>query len=208
MMRPRERWTARLFTAVIPICLLLAVGCGKKNQQTAENPNAPAPAESANAKTSPAPNLTDANIAAIVVAANNVDINNGEVAKTKASTPAVKQFAQMMIKDHGSVNQKAKALVAKLGIQPEENDASRKLVEDGDHKRADMQTKTGMDFDKFYIDDEVDYHQAVLDKIDKDLIPSAQNPQLKSLLETVRPAVAQHLEHAKQIQSELKNAKT
>jgi putative membrane protein len=52
---------------------------------------------------------------------------------------------------------------------------------------------------------EVEYHQAVLDALDQTLIPSAQNAELKTLLQGVRPAIAAHLERAKQLQSTLGN---
>ena len=61
----------------------------------------------------------------------------------------------------------------------------------------------GAAFDKAYIDNEVAYHQAVLDALDKTLIPSAKNEELKALLVKVRPAFVAHLEHAKKIQSSL-----
>jgi putative membrane protein len=50
----------------------------------------------------------------------------------------------------------------------------------------------------------VTYHQSVLDAIDKTLIPSAKNKELKALLVKVRPAFVAHLEHAKQLQGSLK----
>jgi len=61
----------------------------------------------------------------------------------------------------------------------------------------------GHGFDKAYIDHEVAYHQAVIDAMDKTLIPSAQNAELKALLVKVRPAFIAHLDHAKQVQAEL-----
>ena len=62
----------------------------------------------------------------------------------------------------------------------------------------------GKEFDKAYVDNEVTYHQTVLDAIDKTLIPSARNEELKALIVKVRPAFAEHLEHAKHLQSTLK----
>jgi putative membrane protein len=61
----------------------------------------------------------------------------------------------------------------------------------------------GAAFDKAYIDNEVTYHQAVIDAIDKTLIPSAHNAELKALLVKVRPAFVAHMEHTKMIQSSL-----
>ncbi|MGZ5232685.1 MAG: DUF4142 domain-containing protein, partial [Burkholderiales bacterium] len=61
----------------------------------------------------------------------------------------------------------------------------------------------GAEFDKAYVDNEVTYHQSVLDALDKTLIPSAKNEELKSLLVKVRPAFVAHLDHAKHIQASL-----
>jgi putative membrane protein len=62
---------------------------------------------------------------------------------------------------------------------------------------------SGAAFDKAYIDHEVAYHQQVLDAVDKTLIPSATNAELKALLEKVRPAFVAHLTHAKELQASL-----
>ena len=62
---------------------------------------------------------------------------------------------------------------------------------------------SGAAFDKAYIDYEVVYHQQVLDAIDKTLVPSASNAELKALIVKVRPAFVAHLEHAKSLQASL-----
>jgi putative membrane protein len=61
----------------------------------------------------------------------------------------------------------------------------------------------GAAFDKAYVDHEVVYHQQVIDAIDKTLIPSAQNAELKALLVKVRPAFIAHLDHAKHLQASM-----
>jgi putative membrane protein len=65
-----------------------------------------------------------------------------------------------------------------------------------------LKTLSGAAFDKAYIDHEVAYHEAVLNALDKTLIPSAKNAELKALLVKVRPAFVAHLDMAKQIQAE------
>ena len=146
---------------------------------------------------------TDPQIAAIVVTANQVDIDAGKLAKSKAGSNAVKEFAELMIKDHGAVNQSATELVQKLHVNPESSATSRSLQKDGDQNLATLQGLSGKAFDRAYVDHEVAYHQAVLDAVDKTLIPSASNAQLKALLVKVRPAFVAHLEHAKQLQASL-----
>lgn len=146
---------------------------------------------------------TDPQIAAIVVTANKVDVEAGELAKSKATSPEVKAFAQTMITDHTGVNKSATELVHKLHVTPEPNATSRSLQQGGDQNLAQLQKLSGAAFDKAYVDHEVAYHQAVLDAVDKTLIPSAQNAELKALLVKVRPAFVAHLEHAKTLQASL-----
>ena len=145
----------------------------------------------------------DAQIAAIVVAANQVDINAGELAKSKASNKEVKAFAQRMITDHTGVNKSAVDLVTKLKVKPEENETSKSLKLGGADTIKRLKGLKGKEFDKAYVDNEVSYHQTVLDALDNTLIPNAQNDELKALLVKVRPAFVAHLEHAKQIQASL-----
>ena len=190
-------------SAALLLALTLAAGvtsCGKK-QQAAET--TPAPAESTATATPPPPAVSDANIAAIVVDADSIDIKNGLVAKKMAKNAQVKAFAQQMITDHTSVNKKATDLATKLSLTPEENETSRQLVSNADATRDAIKAKTGANFDKAYIDNEVAYHEAVLDMLNKTLIPNAQNADLKSLLESVKPAFQAHLDHAKQVQATL-----
>lgn len=146
---------------------------------------------------------TDPQIAAIVVSANQVDIDAGKLAKSKGHSAEVKEFAQQMITDHSGVNKAATDLVHKLNVTPEPNATSESLQKGGDENLANLKTLSGAAFDKAYIDHEVAYHQAVIDALDKTLIPSAQNAELKALLVKVRPAFVAHLDHAKKVQADL-----
>ena len=145
----------------------------------------------------------DAQIAHIVVTANNVDIQAGKVAEKKGKSADVKAFGKMMVTDHGGVNKQATALVKKLGVKPEDNPTSQSLKKGGEENLAALKKLKGAAFDKAYIDHEVAYHQQVLDAIDKVLIPNAKNAELKALIEKVRPAIEAHLQHAQQLQSKL-----
>ena len=147
--------------------------------------------------------VTDAQIAHIVVTANQVDIDAGKLAASMGTSPDVKKFGQQMVTDHTGVNKQATDLAAKLKVTPEDNATSKSLKAGGEKNIANLKTLKGAAFDKAYIDNEVTYHQAVLDAMDKTLIPGATNAELKALLTKVRPAFVAHLEHAKQVQSSL-----
>jgi putative membrane protein len=147
---------------------------------------------------------SDAQIAAIVVTANQVDIDAGKLAESKSANKEVKAFAQRMVTDHTGVNKAATELVTKLKVKPEQNATSNSLKAGGEDTIKKLKGLSGSAFDKAYVDNEVTYHQSVLDAVDKTLIPSAKNEELKALLVKVRPAFVAHLEHAKHLQSSLK----
>ncbi|MES3039215.1 MAG: DUF4142 domain-containing protein [Bdellovibrionota bacterium] len=167
-------------------------------------PQGTAPSAETVAKANAPAGPTDAQIAAIVVAANTVDIEAGQLAKTNATHPEVKKFAEQMVTDHTSVNKSAVELVTKLKVTPQDNPTSNSLKTAGKQNIAKLKGLKGAAFDKAYVDNEVAYHQSVLDAVDKVLIPSAQNAELKALLVKVRPAFVAHLEHAKHIQTTIK----
>jgi putative membrane protein len=146
---------------------------------------------------------TDAQIVAILTAANDADIAGGQQAEKMASSADVQGFGKEMVSDHTALNQRGSALAAKLGVTPEENDTSKKLREDGQKAAEKRQSLTGAAYDKQYLDDEIAFHLAVLQAIDQTLLPSAQNPELKALITEARPQIAAHLEHARTLRANL-----
>ena len=145
----------------------------------------------------------DAQIASIVVTANQVDIDAGKLAESMSTNSEVKAFGQRMVTDHTGVNKSAVDLVTKLKVTPQDNPTSHNLKSGGEKNIANLKTLKGSAFDKAYIDHEVVYHEQVLDAVDKTLIPNAKNAELKALLVKVRPAFVAHLDHAKQLQKSL-----
>lgn len=175
--------------------LVGAMGCATSSQP--ETPPVESPTKAG---------ITDAQIAAIVATANQIDVDNGALAIERASNDEVKKFAQRMMDDHKSVNKAAMELLTRLGVSPEETDTSRGLASSGDETRESMRGLSGATFDKAYVDNEVAYHEAVIQVLDETLIPSAQNEELKAMLVNVRPAFVAHLEHARSIQKALDGA--
>jgi len=147
--------------------------------------------------------VTDAQIASIVVTANQVDIDAGKLAVSQSSNAEVKAFGQLMVNDHTGVNKSATELVTRLKVTPQDNPTSQSLKSGGATNVAHLKTLKGAEFDRAYVDHEVAYHQRVLDAVDKTLIPGAKNEELKALLVKVRPAFVAHLEHAKMLQASL-----
>jgi putative membrane protein len=147
---------------------------------------------------------TDPQIAHIAYTAGDLDIKAAKQALEISKDSQVRAFADSMVKDHAAVNDKALALVKKLNVTPEDNATSKSLVEQADKKRAEFAKLSGAAFDKAYVDNEVAYHKTVNEALAKTLIPSSQNGELKSLLQTGLKIFQGHEQHATHLASELK----
>lgn len=148
--------------------------------------------------------LSDAEIAHIVVTANTADIENGNLAKKKASNEDVHGYAHRMIADHTDSNQQATDLAKKLNVTPKDNAISQSLKDDAKASLEKLKGLSGKEFDKAYIDGEIALHKKVIDVADNKLVPSVKNEELKALLIKTRPTLVSHLEHAEKIKSTLK----
>lgn len=144
---------------------------------------------------------TDPQIAHIAYTAGQLDITAAEQALKKSQNPVVVEFATQMARDHAAVNDQALALVKKLGVTPEDNPISQSLTQQATDKLAELDALDGAAFDKAYIDNEVAFHQAVNGALSDTLIPSAQNAELKALLETGLTLFTEHQHHAEHLAS-------
>ena len=146
---------------------------------------------------------SDAEIAAIVLAANNTDISYAKLAPTRAESQAVKDFAARMLTDHTRVNQLVTDLAAALRLTPEDNKTSLDFRDESATKRDLMRELEGRAFDTTYVANEITYHTKLLASIDDLLLPAARDAQLKQLIASIRPAVAGHLGHAQTVKAGL-----
>ncbi len=147
---------------------------------------------------------TDPQIAHIAYTAGVIDVEAARLALSKTTSADVKAFAESMQKDHEAVNDMALALVKKLNVTPEDNATSQALSTAAEEKRAELGKLDGAAFDKAYIDNEVAFHQQVNGALETLLIPSAQNAELKGLLETGLKLFQGHQQHAEHVAAGLK----
>lgn len=151
---------------------------------------------------STAPDLSDANIVALLDHANEADSSAGAFAVKKATNPKVKQFAKMMMADHHQLRKQGADLAKKLGVtpQPPAEDPVTALAQK--ETEALQAAAKGPEFDRIYIEQEIGAHQAVLDLADQ-AHGAADNPELKALIEQARPLIENHLKQAQAIEKEL-----
>lgn len=153
----------------------------------------------------PAEELSDANIVALLDAANEADSTAGALARGKATNPEVKEFARLMMSEHHALRLQGQQLAKQLGITPEPpaNDPVKPLAES--EMAALRSTAKGAQFDRVYIEQEVAVHKAVLDLADR-AHGATDNEQLKALIEKAKPVIQKHLDRAEELQDKLGEA--
>jgi putative membrane protein len=146
---------------------------------------------------------SDAEIAHIAYTAGVIDVAAGKQALAKSHDAAVRGFAEEMVRDHQAVNDQALALVKKLNVTPAANATSTALTDQAEATSKRLAALDGAAFDRAYVDNEIAYHRTVNGALATQLIPSADNAELKSLLETGLTLFREHLAHAEHLGASL-----
>ena len=146
---------------------------------------------------------SDAEIAHIAYTAGAIDVAAARQALAKSHNAKVRSFAQTMLRDHEAVNGQALALVKKLGVTPADNATSQALSKQAAAAHDRLARLKGAAFDRAYAANEAAYHQTVNGALKSTLIPSADNGELKALLETGLTLFGEHQAHAEHLAREL-----
>ena len=147
---------------------------------------------------------TDPQIAHIAYTAGTIDVAAGKQALARSHNKAVRAFASEMVRDHAAVNVQALALVKKLHVTPEANPTSAALSKQAAASLRRLSHLNGRSFDRAYAANEVAYHKTVNGALANTLIPSANNGELKSLLQTGLKLFREHQAHAEHLAVALK----
>jgi len=147
---------------------------------------------------------TDPQIAHIAYTAGNIDIAAAKQALARSHNKAVRDFAAEMVRDHAAVNDQALALVKKLHVTPEPNSTSTALSKQAAVTLRRLSHLHGRSFDRAYARNEVAYHKTVNSALAGTLIPSANNGELKSLLQTGLTLFREHQHHAEHLAASLR----
>ena len=150
---------------------------------------------------------TDPQIVGIVETADDIDINYAKLALSKARDKQVRDFAEQMITDHSAVQKSVINVASKLNVTPADSPTSDSLKAQAQQTLEKLRDLKGKAFEKSYVDNEVSYHEAVINATKTVLIPSAQNAELKSALQGAEPLFEGHLAHAERVQSAIEGGK-
>jgi putative membrane protein len=148
--------------------------------------------------------FTDAQLAAIVQAINEGEIQQAQLALSKASSPQVKRFARDMLSEHRDMLNQDKSLMARLQITPSDNALSLQLKTDAQNDLSTLQDARGKDFDRDYVDAQVSGHNKALELVDR-ITPNVKSADMKASLKSARPKIEAHLRRAEQVQQSLQS---
>ena len=119
-----------------------------------------------------------------------IEVKLAELAKTNGSSKTVKDFADMMIKDHGKANEELKALAQQKNIT-----LPMSVSEDKQKDYDDLAKKKGKDFDKAYAAYMVDDHKEDIEDFEK-AAKDGKDPEVKAWAAGKVPTLQHHLEMA------------
>ncbi|MDQ6802817.1 MAG: DUF4142 domain-containing protein [Acidobacteriota bacterium] len=148
-------------------------------------------------------NLADSDIAMIMRVANLGEVREGELARSKTTDSAVRDFAIMMVNEHTAQNNKAESEMARVDVASSDTDMSRQLDAESGETTDRLRPLTGAAFDRAYIDRQISAHQSLIAMIDSKLMPHARKKVVKEQLTDLRKLADTHLTRAKQIQGAL-----
>jgi putative membrane protein len=199
--------TPAIKMAALAVAAMAITACSKKENYgadtTAGSSTISADTSAMTASSTTSGTWSDANIGALLDEANAADSAAGALAAAKGTSSAVRDFGRRMTRDHHTLRAQGEALAKKLKITPTPP-ADDNLVADAQKNMDNLNsTAKGKDFDKAYIDSEVDAHKKVLDLATK-AMDQAQNTELKNLIQKAAPVIKGHLDLAESIQKNLK----
>jgi len=135
--------------------------------------------------------------------ANTIAIRSARLARTRTTNDAVRAYAVQILDDQTMASTKLSQLAQQMDMRPRSDPASRELTSQADQARAKFETKRGISFDRAYIENEIHFHQRLLDLLDRTLVPAAADTEMKAYLATERSTLAAQLDHAQHVQAAL-----
>ena len=181
----------------------ILAACSPRKDQTADTLATPPATATTPTTGEVAGGWTDANVVDALTAANQGEVDYSRIGAEKATNASVKQFAELMVKDHSTMLDAVKSLSSRLGVTAAPNDKVTDLQKENQKDIADLNGKTvGKDFDNEFMEEQVDMHQETLDLLN-DLDSKTTNTDLKAAIAEAKPKVQAHLDQAKAIKDKV-----
>ncbi len=146
--------------------------------------------------------LSAANTVAVLNTIDKAEIEAAQVAKNRASSPAVREFASKVIDDHTQSLNSSRRLAQRMNVEPDPPRLAASIKETHQESMDTLRNKSGADFDRTYMEQQVKMHEQALSLV-QDTAESAENQQLKQHLQQMKPDLQSHLQTAKNVQRQI-----
>lgn len=181
---------------VLTVCISTAMVISMS--ASAQQPSAPTQPPPPEAVRQP---FDDARALTIVHFANTAEVEQAKLALQRSKDARVRKLAQTMVVDHGEADKEGMALMVANKLSITTSPTAKQLSDDADRALTDLRGKHGAEFDRAYLDVQLQEHTTVLKLIDDELLPGVRAKEVKLFLGTIRPKIAAHLEHVRQLQA-------
>lgn len=151
--------------------------------------------------------LGDGQLAAVVQAIHQDQMQEAQLAEQRATSPELKRYARDMVTSHRNIMNENQSLLAQAQITPSDNAVSQQLRTDAQNEMSTLEGLRGRDFDREYLDSQIRDHNKAIELVDR-IIPNIKNPQLKAHVQNVRMRLEGHLREAERIQQKMQQGST
>jgi putative membrane protein len=127
----------------------------------------------------------------MAAASDLFEIQSSQLAVTRAQSPAIRQFAQMLIEHHTMSTRQLTAAATAAGTPP-----SPRLMPMHAEMISQLQGANGAEFDRMYLRQQVPAHEMAL-ALHSNYARNGDTPTLRTVAAAAVPIVRQHLERAR-----------
>ena len=146
--------------------------------------------------------LDDSAILAHLSSTDEAEIREAQIAQQKGANAQVKAFAKKLETEHQAHMKKGMQLAQQIGTPPNPTvraDAAKDHADMAD----DLEGKTGADFDRAFIDNQIEAHEKAISMLRDQFLPAAKNAQLRADIQATIPKMEAHLASARQLKQQL-----
>lgn len=140
--------------------------------------------------------LSDGEILQVLHVIHQGEIEQAELALQRSQAPQVQQVAQMILADHRMADQQLDTMRQTIGVRLEESPLSEGVQLQAAEIREELASLSGREFDRTYLQKQVELHDVALDTVRSQLLPNADSPQVEQMLNQALPKLEMHRQEA------------
>jgi putative membrane protein len=121
------------------------------------------------------------------------------LAARKASSPEVRRIAQRLADDHRKNRNAVRAMAQRLGLT-----LTQAAAQDSAPVPVDFEDKAGAEFDRAFVEHQINQHRENIEKIQIQLLPASQSAEVRAYLHSTVAEMQTHLTSLQQVQRQLR----